>query len=1058
MRKILFALLPFCILATTSVVLLLQKDQLPYGIRSYMFSNNQQDRFNEDRLKYEYDLMKDPRTGKIPEGIFEQEYRLAQRLPIKHASNITGRLNSYIAAGPNNRGGRTRVVKYDLRYNGTSNKIILAGCVSGGILRSTDDGQTWTMVTPQDEIKNLTCLAQDPRPGIDPISGNPYRDTWYAGTGEFYGNSASGDGTAAVYFGNGMFKSTDNGVTWTPLSATRPGQLFAFDSEWDFIYNIKVNPANGDVYVSCDNQLKRSTDGGASFSTVFGDPYVDPLFGVNDVEIKNDGSKIFLAVSGYNQYGKSGIYESLTGDAGSWRKFGGSNNPASPAYVAGWRDSLTWGRVVLQLAPSNQNLLFCYYQNGFSIFNGFPAPEVDLFKCDMTNPTYVWTNLSANMPDFPDADLFLSDPVSPQFAYDMTIKIKPDDPNVIILAGTNLYRSTDGFTTAANTSWIGGYDNTLYNNGGIPSYSYNMYPGSHPDMHYIEFNPVNSAELLCANDGGIQRTTNILAPVITWNNLNNYQSLQYYYVSIDPGMGRMNFIGGSQDNGTSFRDATTDVLGPRPPYRPGINDHEELLGGDGGACALSQYNAGNQYAYVSAQYGDVYRIEMAQYNNPGANYGYTYITPDASFNYLSSFLTYFILDPYDTESLYLFGNEKLLRTTSASTVTPSSWTFMSGSSNFPTVIRSACLSKGVYNSTHALYFGTQDGRIFRLDDPKNCSPATIPVDISIPSVAGATVIGLCTNPLDDNELMAVLSNYNTVSIWITRNAKSASPTWVSREGNLSLPSIRCCQIVPVWDGIEIKNEYYVGTTIGLYSCVNIYDSASSVTWEREGDAVLGKAVIHSLDLRVSDNTLLVGTHGNGMYYTQIGTPVALPVTWLDFSGTIQNDDVLLKWTVAQQRDADKFIIQRKYADETSFNDIGEIRASANSNATIQYQFRDPSVRKVPLILYRLKQVDRGGQINYSKTISIKFQPSVVAFIEQVYPTVGNGIFNIRVSGMSGIDKMNIRLTDAAGRVVFNQPFNYQNQQINPGRLAAGIYLLEISTKTGLLYEQKLLIR
>lgn len=1029
-------------LFSLSLLFVFQSDHpraLPYGIKRYMFEESQQDRFIEERRQWEIDMMKDPSTGQIPAGIFKAEYDLAKRLPVRTANNPFARLNTYTAAGPTNRGGRTRVVKYDIRFDSVSNKVILAGCVSGGILRSNDNGLTWSLVTPQDEVRNLTCLAQDPRPG--------HEDTWYAGTGEFYGNSASGDGTAALYYGFGMFKSTDNGLTWSALSATRPGQLFEFDSEWDFIYNIKVNPANGDVYVCCDNQLKKSTDGGNSFSTVFGDPIQDPLYGLNDVEIKNDGSKIFLAVTGYNQNGKSGIYQSSTGDAGSWVKFGGSNNPASPAYVAGWRDSLTWGRVILQLAPSNQNLLFCYYQNGFSIYNGFPTPEVDLFKCDMTNPTYVWTNLSANMPDFPGADLEFSDPISPQLAYDMMIRIKPDDPNTIIIGGTNIYRSTDGFTSTANTSWIGGYDNTLYDlGGGNFSYSYNIYPESHPDIHWIEFNPVNYSQILCGNDGGIQKTYNILAPVITWKRLNNYQSLQYTIVGIDPTEGRMNFIGGTQDNGTTYRDATTDILGPRPPYRPGINDHEDFFGGDGGACALSAYTGGNQFAYVSAQYGDLYRINMSQYYTP-PNYGYTQINPPWFYypGFASPFLTYFLLDPFNTEILYFAGGDKLLRTTTASTVKDTTWEDMLGVYTAATgeAIRSMAVTKGPYTSSSVLYIGQQDGRILRLNDPKNCDPSTVPQNIAPAAISGLCVVDLCVNPLNDNELMAVTSNYNSVSIWITRNAKSATPAWVSREGNLALPSIRSCEIVPVNNGIDTTYEYYVGTTIGLYSCVNIFDSASSVTWAREGDAVLGKAVIHSLDLRVNDNTLLVGTHGNGMFYTQIANPVPLPVNWLDFSGMISGNDVLLKWSVAQQRDADRFIIQRQYPGETSFSDIGAVPAAGNSNAVSRYNFTDRSVRKAPLILYRLKQVDRSGQLNYSKTIAVKFSAADLPLIQNIYPTVTTGKINLKISGAPGVQTMNIILYDMAGRAQRRYSLAYRDQTLDLGSLPAGVYLLNI---------------
>ena len=166
----------------------------------------------EARVQYDIQMLKDPATGKIPRGIFELENQFARTIPVKGEVQSSGGMtiqqtqvnNNYISAGPFNMGGRTRAVEYDKR----GNNVVLAGCVSGGIMRSTDGGINWTLVTPQNDIHNLTSLAQDPRPG--------FQDTWYAGGGEFIGNTASQDG--APYLGYGIWKSLDNGVSWSKLT------------------------------------------------------------------------------------------------------------------------------------------------------------------------------------------------------------------------------------------------------------------------------------------------------------------------------------------------------------------------------------------------------------------------------------------------------------------------------------------------------------------------------------------------------------------------------------------------------------------------------------------------------------------------------------------------------------------------------------------------------------------------------------------------------------------------------------------------------------------------
>ncbi len=183
-------------------------------------------------------------------------------------------------------------------------------------------------------------------------------------------------------------------------------------------------------------------------------------------------------------------------------------------------------RTLLALAPSNENILYVLYENGLTNTSSSRNKEADLFKLNMTSGN-VWTNLSANVPDFPGGDHDATDPFTIQGGYDMFITVKPNDPNFVLLGGTSLYRSTDGFSTANynNTlSWIGGYGNTL------PTLTF--YPNSHPDIHNVAFNPSNPNEAICSNDGGMQMTTNITTAGsnVVWTHLNNYQTLQYYRI------------------------------------------------------------------------------------------------------------------------------------------------------------------------------------------------------------------------------------------------------------------------------------------------------------------------------------------------------------------------------------------------------------------------------------------------------------------------------------------------------------------------------------------------
>src|SRR4030095_7668305 len=115
-------------------------------------------------------------------------------------------------------------------------------------------------------------------------------------------------------------------------------------------------------------------------------------------------------------------------------------------------------------------------------------------------------------------------------------------------------------------------------------------------MHWLAFDPSDPNKAICANDGGIQSTANIMAPTVSWTMIPNYQTIQYYHVAMDPGSGRNNFIGGAQDNGSRFRDAT-GVLGA-----PTNDNHFRVVGGDGGATAIAKAVGASQIVYCATQF------------------------------------------------------------------------------------------------------------------------------------------------------------------------------------------------------------------------------------------------------------------------------------------------------------------------------------------------------------------------------------------------------------------------------------------------------------------------
>ncbi|MCX6265094.1 MAG: hypothetical protein NTZ47_11230 [Bacteroidetes bacterium] len=287
-------------------------------------------------------------------------------------------------------------------------------------------------------------------------------------------------------------------------------------------------------------------------------------------------------------------------------------------------------------------------------------------------------------------------------------------------------------------------------------------------------------------------------------------------------------MGGAQDNGTWYRDASLN-LGPRTADRPGIDDYFNIAGGDGVAVDIANINAGKQLMFYGYQLGEFIRDELIDYfNYPGGSIRprVTELRSNSSGGW-GDFVTYFKLSNSNSEVLFYVNYYNLFRTTTASIVDSTKWTKMTGvasatdnGSSTPVSIRTIDFSWGPYKTTHALYYGTSSGKIFRLDDYINASSTASPVDISPAGISG-TVIDIAVNPNDDNEIMAVVSNYNVTSIWWTFNAKSATPSWSNAEGNLTLPSIRSCVIAPKLENGVAVTEYYVGTSVGLFTTASI---------------------------------------------------------------------------------------------------------------------------------------------------------------------------------------------------------------------------------------------
>jgi hypothetical protein len=948
----------------------------------------------ELRAKEEFDMLKNPVTGKIPDGFRRAELLEAATIPLKEEIGLMAN-NSYVFQGPNNLGGRCRAVAYDVRFDGAANRVVLAGGVSGGMFRSTDAGQNWTRVSSLNDIHSVTCVAQDPRPG--------FQNTWYFGTGENIGNSAGASGSA-FYYGHGIFKSVDNGITWTQLPATAAGSQFSFDNRFDVISKIAVDPTTGNVYAATLNTISLSTNGGTSWTTDLGS-FGGNSNGITDVVVTTTGI-VYAAINGRGgaSVANQGIWRK---DGGLWTRIAEGTTPVPAWFNTG--NSL--GRIVLATVPGNANQLYALYYNGTtSSCAGTPAAEAELGFYD--HATTTWTDLTANLPDEPGCSNG-NDPFAVQGGYDLVIAVKPDNPNVVFIGGTNAYRSTNGFTSNANTTRIGGYANT----GG-----YNLYENHHADVHAFAFMPNNPNMMLCGTDGGLHEG-DISAPAVTWvNRNNNFTTFQYYYAAIDPTVGSDKYIGGTQDNGTNYRNA-------------GTNAHIPTFGGDGVSVGISTNNINH---YVGSQSGNVYRKGA----NVANNFFNANLTP-SGLHPNRLFVTLFHLDPDNSTVLYYADYNELWRNTRADTVplnAPASNRMnemfgVSGSIG-DVNIRSIATSRGTYNSaTSKLYFGTNDGRVFRMDNPRDAALITSPVHINAAAgMPSGAIMGIGVNPRNADTIVAAYANYDITNIWFCGNATSPNPTWTAIEGNLTMPSVRTAAIVITNDGVE----YYVGTSTGLYSTTFINGNATQ--WLKEGAGTIGNAVVVDLKLRPADNRMLVATHGNGLFATDI----LLPVQMGRFEGKIVNGKSQLYWETLSESNNKGFDVE-KSNDGRSFTKIGFVPGAGNAAQRSVYQFTDPATAGRAQY-YRLKQVDKDGKSTYSQVVKLTLDQLPLQLVSVVNPMSTNLIFTLNDAPKKA---MLVKLLDMNGRIVLQQNFagNGSNvYRLNVYHLPNGAYTLLVQTE------------
>jgi hypothetical protein len=449
--------------------------------------------------QFEFDRTKDPATGKIPVGKYWQAVQQTAASKTASAfaptpassfgagwvergpnSDIAGPSNGNTRANSGIPSGRVRAMLVDAAD--ATKKTVWIGGVDGGLWKTTDitaSPATWTLVN--DYLSNLAIadIAQQP--------GSP--SNMYFCTGEGYFNiDAVG--------GNGIFKSTDGGVTWAQVASTAGWS--ANRILVDAAGNIYLGTAAAGAFVATG--IRRSTDGGATWTTI---TPTGSSGRIADMELSSTGRLHIttgLGTSTIGLYRFTDIPATVT--SATW-------TAATTAFPypsgANCRVELGCNGSILYALPSNTSAeVATIYKSTDGGAN---------WAATATQPTAGWA--------------------SGQAWYALAVDIDPSDPtNGCIVGGLDTWKTTDGGTTWTQIShWVGV----------TPGYQY-----VHADVQKILWFDAGS-KLLFASDGGIFYSAD---KGITIRDRNvGLRIKQFYSCAIHPSTTNY-FLAGAQDNGT----------------------------------------------------------------------------------------------------------------------------------------------------------------------------------------------------------------------------------------------------------------------------------------------------------------------------------------------------------------------------------------------------------------------------------------------------------------------------------------------------------------------------
>jgi hypothetical protein len=234
-------------------------------------------------------------------------------------------------------------------------------------------------------------------------------------------------------------------------------------------------------------------------------------------------------------------------------------------------------------------------------------------------------------------------------------------------------------------------------------------------------------------------------------------------------------------------------------------------------------------------------------------------------------------------------------------------------------------------------------------------------------------------------------------------------------------------------------------------------NVTSFAWDLYNDPACGTAIQTGVLPDLTFNGLTIGNsyvfcytfnvpavcaHAQHCPYF-VGATTPLPVTWLDIEATVQeNGKVGVAWSTASEQNNDHFTVERSM-DALSFEAIGRVDGQGDSFTTTHYFFLDHFPHR-GVSYYRVKQTDRDGSYDYSRTVPVVNAPPATSLIVSPNPVKDDAILTI---AMGSANTLTLEIRDARGRIVHMRPMylyaGVHSVPLDIRPLAEGIYLISI---------------